>query len=370
MGRCGTLRAAQPKNPVTSHKAGEAMETFENKKRRAGRGRYHVMDAGQSRSAGGARRQVYINGRRIRTIDMHAHLMIRESMELIGEKGPVKTKPIVPEQRLAEMDEQGIDVEVLSTNPFWYHLDRDMATRFISIQNEKLSELCASHPDRFVALASVALQHPDLAVKQLDHAIKNLGLRGVAIGTHVGEEQFSDPRFDPFWTKCEELGVVVFLHPLNVPELRKRLKGSGWLDNIVAFPLATTIALTHLIFEGTLDRFPGLKFCSAHGGGYLPSYAARSDIVARVRPDMCPVKLNKAPTEYLKQMYFDSILFTQEGLRHLIAQVGVSQICVGTDHPVGWENNPVDFILSMPDLSDAERESILGGTAAKLLGIA
>ena len=327
------------------------------------------VSASEAAQVGGRRRQVMVNGHRIKTVDMHAHLMIKEAMDLIGEKGPVKTRPIVAQERIREMDEQGIDVEALSVVPYWYHLERDISERFIAIQNEKLAELCASHPDRFVALGSVALQHPDLAVKQLDHAIRNLGLRGVSIGTHVGEEQFADPRFDPFWAKCEELGTLIFIHPLSLPELRKRLKGSGWLDNIVAFPLATTIALTHLIFEGTLDRFPGLNICAAHGGGYLPSYAPRSDVVARVRPDLCPIALKKNPTEYLKQIYFDSIVFTHEGLRHLIAQVGVNQVCVGTDHPVGWENDPVSFILGMPGLSDEERTAILGGTAAKLLGI-
>ena len=175
------------------------------------------------------------------------------------------------------MDAMAIDMEVLSINPFWYRKDRDTAAKIVEIQNEKLAELCASHPDRFAAYASLALQYPDLAVQQLDTAMKKQGLRGAAIGASVLDEDFSDPKFHPVWAKAEELGAVLFIHPLGTPELSKRLKGNGWLANTVGNPLATTIALQHLIFEGTLDRFPGLKIIAAHGGGYLPSYAARDD---------------------------------------------------------------------------------------------
>ncbi len=296
-----------------------------------------IVDAGHSHTqAGGRRRHVVVNGRRVKTVDVHAHCVIQEAMELFNSMPRVKTKPIVAQDRMREMDEQGVDVEALSINPDWYELERDLASQVVKIQNEKLAELCAAHSDRFVAFASVALQYPDLAIQQLENAIKKLGLRGVAVGTSVAGIEFSDPKFHPFWAKCEELGILIFIHPVRVPELAKRFKGSGWLDNIIGNPLDTTIALTHLIFEGTLDRFPGLKICAAHGGGYLPSYAPRSDVVASVRPELCTVVLKKKPTEYLRQLYFDSLVFSPEALRHLVAEVGASQICIGTDHPVGW----------------------------------
>ncbi len=146
------------------------------------------------------------------------------------------------------------------------------------------------------------------------------------------------------------------------------MRGNGGLDNAIGNPLETTIALSHLIFEGTLDRFPGLKLCSAHGGGYLPSYAARSDAIGvtfpqRVKP------LKKRPTEYLRQLYFDSLVFTPEALRHLTAETGSSQIVMGTDYPYPWTSTSVDHILATPGLTDAQRIAMLGGTAAKLLGI-
>ena len=132
--------------------------------------------------------------------------------------------------------------------------------------------------------------------------------------------------------------------------------------------METTIALSHLIFEGTLDRFPGLKICAAHAGGFLPSYIGRSDACSQWVAGRCkPVK--KHPSEYLKQLYFDSMVFTAEGLRHLVAEAGASQIVLGTDFPYGWTTRVVDHILDTPMLTNAQREAILGGNAQKLLGI-
>jgi aminocarboxymuconate-semialdehyde decarboxylase len=273
-------------------------------------------------------------------------------------------------QRLAAMDAQGIDVAVLSINPNWYDADRDLAAQVIAIQNEAMAAFCAAHADRFAAFASVALQFPDLAAQQLEQAMKQMGLRGAAIGGSVGTAEIADPKFHPFWAKAEQLGVLLFMHPQRTRDLDNRLKGNGGLDNTIWNPLETTLALSHLIYEGTLDRFPGLKLCAAHGGGYLPSYAARSDHVCLTFPDRCAaVPLKKQPTEYLKQLYFDSLVFTPEALRHLAAQVGASQLVMGTDDPFGWTKTSVDHILNTPELSDAQRAAVLGGTAARLLGL-
>jgi len=241
----------------------------------------------------------------------------------------------------------------------------------VKIQNEKLAELCASKPDRFAAFASLTLQAPDLAVQELETAVKKQGLKGAAIGGGVAGVEFSDPKFHPVWAKAEELGVPLFIHPLGAPELGKRLAGNGWLGNTIGNPLETTIALSHLIFEGTLDRFPGLKVIAAHGGGYLPSYADRSDHACMVSPAGCnpKVELKKKPTEYLKQLYFDSLIFSPEAIRHLAAQVGASQIVLGSDYPYRWQDHPVDHIFACDSLSDEQKVAVLGGTAAKLLSI-
>jgi aminocarboxymuconate-semialdehyde decarboxylase len=323
---------------------------------------------------------VAVNGKKVKTIDVHAHCQFREAGALLGaEAASVQLPPVRDaeeafieiDKRLKFMDSQAVDMEVLSINPFWYGRDRELAGQIVKIQNEKLAELCASKPDRFAAFASLTLQAPDLAVQELETAVKKQGLKGAAIGGIVAGVEFSDPKFNPVWAKAEELGVPLFIHPQGVPELGKRLSGNGWLGNTIANPLETTIALSHLIFEGTLDRFPGLKVIAAHGGGYLPSYADRSDHACMVGPAGCnpKVELKKKPTEYLKQLYFDSLIFTPEAIRHLAAQVGASQIVLGSDYPYRWEDHPVDHIFASTSLSDDEKVAILGATAAKLLNI-
>ncbi|MGH8664535.1 MAG: amidohydrolase family protein, partial [Burkholderiales bacterium] len=337
-----------------------------------------VTNAAQPASgaqAGGQRRQVVVGGKRVKTIDVHAHCVIAEAMALLGRKVDEHEQrgagiSEVGSRRIREMDEQGIDVEALSINPFWYRAERDVAAQIVKIQNEKLAEFCATYPERFVAFASVALQFPELAIEQLEHGVKKLGLRGAAVGASVAGEEFADPKFHPFWAKAEELGVLIFIHPQSTPDLAKRFKGNGWLANTIGNPLDTTIALSHLIFEGTLDKFPGLKICSAHGGGFLPSYAPRSDNALRVAPDMdTGVKLKKKPTEYLRDMYYDTLVFTPEALRHLAAEVGYDRLVIGTDHPIPWFSWSVDHILDTPGFSDEQRRAMLGETAAKLLGI-
>lgn len=309
-----------------------------------------------------------VGGRRVKTIDIHAHVVIPEATALMG----VKTRPNDPSvmgpERFERMDEWGTDMQALSINANWYSVERDVAEKMIALQNQKLAELCAAHPDRLVAFASVALQFPELAAAQLEEGVRKYNLRGAAIGGHVNGDELSAPKFDPFWKKAEELNCVIFMHPQGIPDLQKRLQGNGGLTNVIGNPLETTIFLSHLIYDGTLDRFPGLKICASHGGGYLPSYAARSDYGCVRFPETCKT-LKKKPSEYLRQLYFDSMVFTPEGLRHLVAECGVSQIMIGTDYPFPWSTTTVDHVLKTPGLSDTDRRAILGGNAAQLLKI-
>jgi aminocarboxymuconate-semialdehyde decarboxylase len=329
------------------------------------------------------RREVIVGGRRIKTVDVHAHCAVPAVLEVV--KGtPFETRARrqlegnlgfpVNAARLADMDRDGIDVQVLSINAFWYGSERDLARRIFDLQSEKLAAMCKALPGRFLGYAPVSLQFPELAAEQLEHGMKRLGLVGAAIGGSVEGEEIAAPRFDPFWKKAEELQALVFIHPQTAPEstgITKRIQGSGVLGNVIGNPLETSLALAHLIFEGTLDRFPNVKICAAHGGGFLPSYAARMDHGCLVFPDQCKgPTLKKKPSEYLKQLYFDSLVFTSEALRHLVNEHGASQIMIGTDYAVPWVKGPVDHILNTPGLSDAERIAILGGNAAKLLKMA
>lgn len=320
------------------------------------------------------RREVVVAGRRVKTIDIHAHCIVPAAAAVINH--PLEAPGLLMDDtsvRLAAMDAQGIDVEALSINPYWYRAERDAAAELIRVQNETLVQFCAANPDRFVAFATAALQFPDLAAEQVEHAVKKLGFRGVGVGGSVAGEDLSHPRFHPFWAKCEELGVLVFMHPLGTRELEPsgRLGGNGLLTNTIGNPLETTIALSHLIFEGTLDRFPGLKICASHGGGFLPSYANRSDAVLRTFPGRAGTPPKKPPTAYLRdgQLFFDTIVFTPEALRHLIAETGVGQIMIGTDYPFPWTSTEVDLVMNTPGLNDDDRVAILGGTAARLMGI-
>jgi aminocarboxymuconate-semialdehyde decarboxylase len=328
------------------------------------------------------RREVTVNGRRVKTVDVHCHCQVPEVWDLIKDYDlgqEFRGQLDAPEgeelnlnnvqNRLSWMDEQGFDVQAVSINAFWYSVDRDLAVEIIKLQNEKIAAFCASHPDRFVGFATVALQYPYLAAEQLEDGVRQLGMRGCLIGGSVNGQELSNPRFHPFWAKAEELGCVVFIHPQRDVSLgNPRFQGNGMLTNVIGNPLETTTALSHLIFEGTLDRFPDVKICGAHGGGYLPSYIGRSDVCGNRSAELCrPV--GKPPSEYLKQLYFDSMVFTDEGLRHLVAEVGASQIVLGTDYPYGWTLEAVDHVLRSSSLSDAEKEAILGGNAVELLRI-
>jgi len=325
------------------------------------------------------RRAVTVAGLRVRTIDVHAHCVFPETMDLIKgtpfERRLINTLDIqrIPAgpERIKMMDADGIDVQALSINAFWYGADRDLARRMFDLQAAKVAEMCKAFPGLFVGYAPVALQYPDIAAEQLERGMKELGLIGAAIGGSVEGEEIAAAKFDPFWKKAEELQALIFIHPQTAPQstgIAKRVQGSGALGNVIGNPLETSLALVHLIFEGTLDKFPNLKICGAHGGGFLPSYAARMDHGCSVFPEQCKgPTLKKKPSEYLKQLYFDTLVFTGEALRHLVAEHGASQLMIGTDYAVPWVKGPVDHVLNTLALSDDERIAILGGNAAKLI---
>src|SRR5688572_18879923 len=321
------------------------------------------------------RRQVSIGGKRVRVIDVHCHCIIPVTDIVKGTpleaSGGGAGNNLLGPQRLQVMDQQGVDIQALTINGFWwYAAERELARRIVQAQNEGLAKWVALHPDRFVAMASVALQHPDLAAEQLEDATKRLGLRGVTIGGHVNGEDLSLPKYDPFWAKAAELDQLVFMHPNGAENIVRdgALRGRGDLGNIIGNPLETTYFLSRLIFDGTLDRFPRLRVCTAHAGGYLASYLGRTDAACRVRQNAgCANK--KSPREYFtRELLIDTMIFSEEGLRHLVAEVGAGQIVYGTDVPYNWPVT-VDLILNASFLSDADKEAILGGNLMKLLRI-
>jgi aminocarboxymuconate-semialdehyde decarboxylase len=268
--------------------------------------------------------------------------------------------------RLKDMDAMGVDIQLVSPSPsqYYYWAEPDLARDIVRTQNEDIASMCAKHPDRLRGLGNIALQHPQLAVEQLTHCVKDLGFKGIEVSSAVNGVELADDRFAPVWAKAEELGCLVFIHPLGT-SVGERLN-RYYLSNIVGQPAETTIALSHLIFGGVLDRHPGLRILAAHGGGYLPSYIGRSDHAWHKRTD-AHTMLRK-PSEYLKQIWFDNLVYTPEGVRHLINHAGVSQVVVGTDYPFDMGSYDVHALVdSIPGLTQDEKDAILGGNALRLI---
>jgi aminocarboxymuconate-semialdehyde decarboxylase len=319
------------------------------------------------------RREVRVGNKRVKVIDLHSHASIPEVADVVKGTSAERFarggggRPLGPD-RIQELDKRGIDFQVLDINQFWwYATDRDIAAKIVGVQDNGLAAWCKSHQDRFAAMTSPALQFPDLAAQQLEHAVKDLGMVGAAIGGHVEGEPLSDPKYDPFWAKAQELDVIVFMHPNGATNAVKEdgFKGRADLGNIIGNPLETTLFLSHLIYDGVFDKFPNLKVVGAHAGGYMPSYLGRSEAACEVRANAgCLNK--KKPSDYLKtQIYIDSMVFSPEGIRHLVAEVGASQIVYGTDIPLVWPDT-IDAVLNA-QISDADKEAILGGNLTRLL---
>jgi aminocarboxymuconate-semialdehyde decarboxylase len=316
-----------------------------------------------------------IGKRRIKVIDVHGHFIAPEELNVVKDTklapnitNNLNGRLFLDAERVKTLDELGIDIQVLShQGAWWYETDRDLAGRIIRIQNEKLSAWCKANPERFTGLASVALQHPEMAAEQLDEAVRKLGLRGVGIAGHAGGEVPSTPKYDPFWKKVQELGVLVFVHPQGSTNIVKD-GALGDFGNVIGNPLETTFFLSRMIFDGTLDRFPGVKICGAHAGGFLPSYLGRTDVGCDVHQIAKCANKRHVRDYFKEQILVDSMIFSDEGLRHLVAEVGVSQIVYGTDTPYNWPAT-VDLILKATFLKDAEKEAILSGNLMKLLRI-
>ena len=273
------------------------------------------------------------------------------------------------EQRIADMDHMGIDIQAISPAPrqTYYGADPDLGLATARILNDEIAEMCDRYPDRFTGLGTVPFQAPELALAELDRLHKSLGFRGIEIMTHVAGADLSEPRFRKIFARAEELGLLVFMHPDGFTEARRF--NDHYFANVIGNPLDSTVAVHHLIFGGVLEDHPGLKIVVAHGGGYLPAYSGRIDHAAAARPDTC-THLKEMPTTYLKRLYFDALVYTHHQLQYLVDEYGADHILVGTDYPADMgEVDPIGFIERAPGLDDNTRRAILGGNAIRLLGL-
>ena len=281
----------------------------------------------------------------------------------------IKPKMELVEERLADMDRMGVDIQALAIAPYqtYYWADPEWGVEVSRTVNDDLAKLVESHPDRFVGMGTVPLQDTAAAVAELRRCMGDLGFKGLEIGTNVEGEEISAPRLDPFWAAVEETAALVFIHPIAFTHPQRLTE--HYFFNVIGNPIENTLAIANLIFGGTLERFPGLKIVVAHGGGYMPAYPARMDHAYHAREDVRE-GLPKPPGEYLRQLYFDTMVFQPDQLAFLVEKYGADHILLGTDYPYDMgESDPIGLVARTPGLSDDDRAAISGGNAVRLLGL-
>ena len=352
-----------------------------------------------SRAAGMARRRSTktVRDRKGRTlrVDIHCHYLNTEVAARVAPLNPAQYEPHIQfaneltrevnvkqmrdrapklsdiETRLADMDRMGIDVQAVSPAPnqTYYWAQPELGCELSRGVNDRLAEIVARWPQRFVALGTVPLQHAELAVEELTRCMKELGMRGVEINPSVNGLDLTDAvlGLEPFFAKAQELGAVIFMHPIGFTQGGRLV--DHYFNNVIGNPMETTIAASHLIFDGVLKRHPRLKIILPHAGGYLAHYWARMDHAYRARAD-CRTVIDRPPSSYLKKMYFDTIAFDPAMLRHMVDQYGSDHVLLGSDYPYDMGvDDPVAFIARVPGLNHRERAQIEGGNAARLLKI-
>jgi aminocarboxymuconate-semialdehyde decarboxylase len=328
-----------------------------------------------------------------RTIDAHAHILAEETMAFMRKEAPkigprmeridddfavlevggIRYQPFPRGgwdmlRRLSDMDAAGIDMQLVSNTPqtFLYNQDPSLTAAMAALQNDQIAKAVAANPKRLMGLATLAMQAPALAAEELRRAIHSLGLKGAQIGSYVNGRNLDDPKLGPLWAAANELGAFIMVHPTQVAGAERL--GAYYLTNLIGNPLDTTIMLANLMLSGALDELPDLRLCLAHGGGFTPYQIGRLAHGHGVRPE-AREHTQTSPRTLLSRLYFDSLVFDPQALRHLIDLVGADHVCIGTDAPFDMADmRPVDTIAAVPRLTAEEREQISCGTALRLLG--
>lgn len=330
-----------------------------------------------------------------RTIDIHCHIATPETRPLaaphkrpeyepydlfMGEGSKQHNAVMIPSiaaqlsdpgVRFEFMDRMRVDVQGLSgfVSEYFYWAPPKLGLELSKMQNDKMAQAAADHADRYVVCgATVPLQDIDLAIAEMDRVVDDLGVKGLQIGGTVNGHNLDEPRFRPFWQAVAAKGIPVILHPNGYPESQRF--GDYFLVNCIGNPLETMTAATRLIFSGLFEELPELDLILLHGGGYLPFYASRADHVWDVRPEARAAIPDHPPSHYVKQLWYDTMVFQPLYLQHLIEVVGSNRVMLGTDYPFDMaETDPVGLVDSVERLTAAERLAIKGGTAATLFGI-
>lgn len=273
--------------------------------------------------------------------------------------------------RLKDMDKMGVDIQAVAPAPYhyFYFTEAELGASLAREVNDGIANVVAGHPDRFIGMGSVPLQNADMAVKELEYCVKTLGLKGVEICTNVNGKNLTDPSLglEKFFAKANELACIIFMHPLGFTQ-GERLT-NHYFNNVIGNPLETTVAVSHLIFDGVVARYPKIKFLCAHGGGYIAHYWARMDHAWGARKDTRTM-IKKKPSSYLEKFYFDTITHDSEMLGNLIRRFGADHVLLGTDYPYDMaDDHPLQTIRGVKKLSVADRQLIEGGNAVKMMKI-
>jgi aminocarboxymuconate-semialdehyde decarboxylase len=275
-----------------------------------------------------------------------------------------------PSRRLEDCGRHGVGMQVLSTVPvmFCYWAKPEHGYDLARLLNDHIAGVVREHPTRFAGLGTLPMQAPDLAIRELERCVGELGLRGVEIGSHVNVMNLDHPALFPIFQAAERLGAAVFVHPWDM--LGKERMTKYWLRWLVGMPAETTLAICSVIFGGVLERLPRLKIAFAHGGGAFAGTFGRIEAGFRCRPDLVAVDNPRGPREYLHRIFVDSLVHDADALRGLIRLVGPDRVALGTDYPFPLgEQEPGRLIESLTDLSAAVRERLLAGTALEFLGL-
>jgi len=321
-------------------------------------------------------------------VDVHAHLLDAHALEVAGPHGAASgfgARPSVPPpgtrfaqinglmldpaRQIAAMDERGVDVHLLSailavTPTGWAgpEVALDLCRRY----NDAIAEAVRAYPSRLVGSCIAPLQDLDLALGELARAHDELGLRVLQLPANVGGVYLGEPPFRPLWEEVARRGLVVFIHPDGVRDPWFQ-KYSLW--NSVGQPIEEARVLASLIYEGVLEDLPELTIIVSHGGGYLPHYYGRLDRNVHNMPESTVHISGPPPSDYLRRLYYDTCVYEPSTLSALIRQVGAGQVLMGSDWPVG-EGDPIGFVQRCEELSAAaDRDAVLGATAARLLGL-
>jgi aminocarboxymuconate-semialdehyde decarboxylase len=326
-----------------------------------------------------------------RILDVHTHVLTEETIELIRKEAPkvaprmtaidadsfvleIAGAPYRPfprggfdiERRFADMDAAEVDVHVLSATPQSYLYDEDpsLALTCSEIQNNQIAKLVAAHPDRFLGIATLPMQAPELAAAELRRAVRSLGLRGAMIGSNIVGRNLDHPELEPIWAAASELDVMLLIHPVNVGAA-DRLR-SYYLNNLIGNPLDTTIAAACLVFGGVLERHPKLKVCLVHGGGFVPYQAGRWAHGWQVRPEP-KVNLKQSPQPWIERFYYDTILHSKESLAFLVGSAGPKRVLLGSDYPYDMGTGECVRQVRALSIPEADKATVLGGEACELL---